>query len=58
MTCMGSRTISNIGSIKPPTAELAALESLKKNRHKLVMGIMMSPLFLGCSLSDPFHTYR
>ena len=30
------------------TAELAALESLK-NPHRLIMGKMMSPLFLGCS---------
>ena len=31
MTCMRARTSSNFGSIGPPTAELAALESLKKS---------------------------
>ena len=30
MTCMRARTSSNFGLIEPPTAELAALESLKK----------------------------
>ena len=30
MTCMRARTSSNFGLIGPPTAELAALESLKK----------------------------
>ena len=37
----------NFGLIGPPTAELAALEGLK-NPHRLIMGAMMSPLFLGC----------
>ena len=31
MTCMRARTSSNFGLIRPPTAELAALESLKKS---------------------------
>ena len=31
MTCMRARTSSNFGLIGPPTAELAALERLKKN---------------------------
>ena len=31
MTCMRARTSSNFGLIGPPTAELAALESLKKS---------------------------
>ena len=45
MTCMRVRTSSNFGLIGPPTAELAALESLQKNPHRLIMGKMMSPLF-------------
>ena len=36
MTCMRARTSSNFGLIGPPTAELAALESLK-NPHRLLM---------------------
>ena len=48
---------SNFGMLIPLTAELAALERLK-NPHRLIMGKMMSPLFLGCSLLDPFHTCR
>ena len=35
------------GQICPPTTELAALEHLK-NPHRLIMGKMMSPLFLTC----------
>ena len=31
MTCMRARTSSNLGLVGPPTAELAALESLKKS---------------------------
>ena len=31
ITCMRALMISNFGLIGPPTAELAALESLKKN---------------------------
>ena len=31
MTCMRARTSSNFGLIGPPTAELAALERLKKS---------------------------
>ena len=48
MTCIRAGTSSNFGLIGPPTAELAALEDLK-NPHRLIMGKMMSPLFLGCS---------
>ena len=33
MTCMRARTSSNFGLIGPPTAELAALESLKKSLY-------------------------
>ena len=36
MTCMRAQTSSNFGLIGPPTAELAALESLK-NPHRLIM---------------------
>ena len=49
MTCMRARTSSNFGLIGPPTAELDALESLKKKFQRLIMGKMMSPLFLSCS---------
>ena len=49
MTCMRDWTSSNFGVIGPLTAELAALERLKKNPHRLIMGKRMSPLFLGCS---------
>ena len=43
---MKSRTSSKFGQIPPLTAELAALGRLKKNLHRLIMGKMMSPLFL------------
>ena len=108
MTCMGARGSSKFGQIGPPTAELAALERLKKkspwtyngktgvatfSRLFLIRSISylqvtmtymrawmslkfgqisplvptatnrvimekktMLPLFLGCFLSDPFHT--
>ena len=49
-----SSTSSNFSLIGPPTEELAALERLK-NPQRLIMGKMMSPLFLGCSWSDPFY---
>ena len=48
MICMRAWTGSNFGLIGPTTAELAALESLK-NPHRLIIGKMMPPLFLGCS---------
>ena len=61
MTCMRAQTSSNFGLIGPPTAELAALESLK-NPHRLIMGKKMSPLmillFLVCCLFDPFLICR
>ena len=44
MTCMRARTSLNFGLIGPPTAELAALERLKKSPW-LIMGKTMSPLF-------------
>ena len=46
MTCMRAQKGSNFGQIRPPTAELAALERLKKNPHRLIMGKTMSPIFL------------
>ena len=45
MTCIRARTSSNFGLIGPPTAELAALERLKKNPHRLIIGKTMSPFF-------------
>ena len=39
----------NFSLIGPPTAELAALERLKKIPHRPYNGKRMSPLFLGCS---------
>ena len=42
--------------IQPKTAELTALERLKK-KHRLKMGRTVLPLFLSCSLLDPFHTW-
>ena len=39
----------DFGLTGPPTAELAALERLKKNPHRLIMGKTMSPIFLRCS---------
>ena len=38
MTCMRAGTSLNFSLIGPPTAELAALERLKKNPHRLIMG--------------------
>ena len=37
MTCMRAVTSLNFSLIGPPTAELAALECLKKNPHRLIM---------------------
>ena len=49
ITYMRARTSLNFGLLGPLTAELAALERLKKNPHMLIMGKTMFPLFLGCS---------
>ena len=49
MTCMRARKSSNFRLIGPPTAELAALERLKKNPLRLIMGKTVSPIFLLCS---------
>ena len=49
MTCMRARKSSNFSLIGPPTAELAALERLEKNPHRLIMGKTVSPIFLLCS---------
>ena len=46
MTCIRARTNSNFGLIGPPTAELAALERLKKIPIGLQWEKTMSPLFL------------
>ena len=43
------RRVLNFGLLGPLTGKLAALERLKKNCHRLIMGKMMSPLFLCCS---------
>ena len=48
MTCMRARKSSNFGLIGPPTAELAALENLKKSPYAY------SLLFF----SDPFRACR
>ena len=37
MICMRTQRSSKFGQIRPPTAELAALECLK-NSHRLIMG--------------------
>ena len=39
MTCIRARRSSNFGQIRPPTAELAALERLKKIPIDLFWGI-------------------
>ena len=36
MTCMRAQTSSNFGLIGPPTAELAALERLKKSPYTYI----------------------
>ena len=46
MTCMRARTSPNFSLIGPLTAELAALERLKKNPHRLIMGKRCLHLFL------------
>ena len=48
---------SKSGEIRPWTAELAALECLKKS-HRLIMEKMASSHFLRYFSSDPFHTFR
>ena len=46
MTCMRAGRSSKFGQIRLLTAELAALERLKKNPHRLIMGKTLLPLFL------------
>ena len=108
MTCMRARRRSNFSQIGQPTAELAALEHLKKSPYtyngkngvatfsqlfligsvsylqvtmtymrawmslkfgqirllvsmatdRVIMEKRVLPLFLGCLLSNPFHTCR
>ena len=48
-TCMRAGKSSNFGLIGPQTAELAALERLKKDPHRFIMGKTMSPISLCCS---------
>ena len=48
MTCMGAQTSSKFWQIRPPPADLAGLERLKKT-HRLIMGETVLPPFLGCS---------
>ena len=44
MTCLRARGSSKFGQIRPLTAELTSLESLK-NPHRLMMGKTVLPLF-------------
>ena len=44
MTCMEAKRSSKFSQIRPPTAELAALERLK-NPHRLLIGKTVLPLF-------------
>ena len=41
MTCMRAPRSSKLGQIRLLTVELAALERLKKNPHRLIMGKMV-----------------
>ena len=50
--CITSRTSSNFGHIRSPTAELAALQRLQISALAYNWK-MMSPLFLGGLWSDP-----
>ena len=52
MTCMGAGRSSKFSQIRPPTAELAALERLK-NPLRLIMGKSLLPLFL--AVLDRIH---
>ena len=44
MTTITSRMSSNFGHVRPQIAELAALERLKKNPHRLIIGKVLWPL--------------
>ena len=56
---MGARGSSSFGLVGPPAAGLAALERLKGDpRGLIIVGKIMSPSFLLCSWSDPFHACR
>ena len=56
---MGARGSSSFGLVGPPAAGLAALERLKGDpRGLIIVGKIMSPIFLLCSWSDPFHACR
>ena len=49
MTGMRGRRSSKFGQFRLLAAELAALERLKKNIHRLIMGKVVLPLFLSYS---------
>ena len=49
---------SKFGEIRQWTTELAAIERLKKESHRLVMEKMTSSHFLRYFSSDPFHNCR
>ena len=51
MTCMRARRNSKFGQIRPPTAELAALD-IWKNPHRHIMGKTVLPLFLSQAVLD------
>ena len=53
MTCMGACRSSKFSQIKPPTAELAALELLKKNPKILIIRKTVLPPF--SALLDLIH---
>ena len=53
MTCMGARRSSKFSQIRPPTAELAAIERLKKNPYRLIMGKRCCHFFL--AVLDRIH---
>ena len=53
---MKSRTSSNFGLIRPPTAELAALESLKKSSYGYYGENDVSTFSWLFVLSDPHNT--
>ena len=48
MTCMRARASLNFELLGPLTAELAALERLKKNKHRLIIfsGVLDRILFI------------
>ena len=55
MTCMRARTSSNFGLIGPPTAELAALERLKKIPIDLYWGKMLYQILFILAGNDDIY---